>query len=88
METLPKAIWVPAAGEMNIYRGTPEEMVLEMAGQEDVSVRQALKALCYALASEQRVVMDLPWEESDARCSELFVMGLLVLGLGHPAPQA
>lgn len=83
---MPQALWVPTDREMKVYRGTPAEMVLEMSGAGNV--RDALKALCDDLAEHRKIRMHLPWDESDERCSELFVMGLLALGLGQRVPSA
>jgi hypothetical protein len=89
-DPLPPAIWVPQ-GSYRIYRGTPPEIVREMAiGETEASltVREALQQLTQGLATARKVVIQLPWAQSDEVLSALFLHALLDLGIGRPVPSA
>jgi hypothetical protein len=87
---LPAAIWFPSAGDVPaIYRGSPVEMVREMAEEMDEPVLEdAVEKLLAGLAENRHVNIRLPSGlAEEARCG-LFVKALLVSGLGREMPQA
>lgn len=87
-EPLPFAIWVPN-GSFRVYRGTPVEIVREMVeGTTPMTVREALQQLTKGLADTRKVVIQLPWRESDEVLSSLFLHALLELGISRPVPTA
>lgn len=87
-ESLPSAIWIPS-GSYQIYRGSPADMVRQMAAlPKKADVRPALRELTQAFAQSRRVVIALPWEQSDDLLAFLFVQRLLELGIGRRVPQA
>jgi hypothetical protein len=91
-DPLPPAIWVPS-GSYRIYRGSPVQMVREMAvgdppAQTDLSVRESLQRLTNELAEARRVVIQLPWNQPDEVLSALFLHAIMQLGIGRTVPSA
>jgi len=87
-DPLPRAIWIPS-GSYRIYRGSPAEMILEMAeAPSPLTVRQALQKLTDGFAKSRKLVIQLPWKESDDTLSTLFLHALMDLGIGRAAPSA
>lgn len=88
---LPGSLWIPRGG-FRIFRGTPSEIVVEMAHDDDepqsLSVRESLEQLTNGLRSAKRLIIQLPWEESDEVCSALFLQALMHLGITKPTPTA
>ena len=90
-ESLPNAIWIPAAAEPVVYRGDPLEMVRAMADEMgDLSPRDAIDMLLDALASNHSIRIDLQEASDlpDEGYAHLFVFALLDTGIAHPLPQA
>lgn len=88
-ETLPRSVWIPS-GSFRIYRGSPVQMVQEMAGDESptCSVKETLRKLTEGLAKNRRLIIQLPWSEPEETLSALFVYALLQERIMKPAPTA
>lgn len=91
IDSLPPALWIPRGG-LRVFRGSPNEIVQEMAHTDDeprsLSVRESLRQLTYGLQTGHRVRIHLPWEEPDEICSALFLHALLHLAIAKPVPSA
>lgn len=89
--SLPSSLWIPRGG-LRVFRGSPLEIVQEMAHHEEeplhLSVRESLEQLTQGLSSARRVHIELPWQESDEVCSALFLHALLQLGITKAVPLA
>lgn len=85
---LPAAIWIPTGRSVPaIYRGTPIEMVREMAAEMEVSqVEVAVKRILAGLSENRRVTIRLPSGLPEEALSGLFVHALLATGVGRPMP--
>lgn len=86
---LPASIWVPGE-EPSIYRGNPMEIVSAMAAElgADISVRDAVKQICMALAQNRNVGIRLPLDLPDEQLAGLFVYALLDTRLAKPMAMA
>lgn len=90
---LPTAIWIPVPFEDNeeppVYRGTPLEMVREMATEmEEDDLEVAVDKILQSLAEHRGVSIRLPRGLPDDSLSGLFVLALLETGIGRPLPLA
>lgn len=87
---LPEAIWIPADGKLPaIYRGTPVEMVREMAEEmEEPVLEAAVGKILTGLSQNRRVNIRLPGGLHEEALSGLFVHALLATGVGRPLPRA
>jgi hypothetical protein len=83
----PRAIWLPTENYY-VYRGNPAEIILEMAGDSSLTVRQALQRLTTRFSKSRGIVFQLPWGESDNTLSDLFLLTLLELGISQAVPSA
>lgn len=95
LNRLPAAIWIPAGGsepsraELSFYRGSPLEMVREMASEmEEVSLEAAVGKILMGLAKNRRIAIRIPQGLPDERLSTLFVFALLETGVGREMPKA
>lgn len=90
MEALPTAIWIPVNGmDPVFYRGSPLEMVQEMASDmKEVDLHVAVKKILAGLAEHRRVTIQFPEGLPDEALSRLFVYALLATGIGRPMPLA
>ena len=87
---LPASIWVPGE-EPSIYRGTPMEIGSAAMAAElgaDISVRDAVKQICMALAQNRNVGIRLPLDLPDEQLAGLFVYALLDTRLAKPMAMA
>jgi hypothetical protein len=90
IDALPASIWMPGNTEPSIYRGTPTEIVTAMAAEigEGVSIRDAVRQLCSALAEHRHVGIRLPLDLPDEQLAGLFVYALLDTRLARPMASA
>jgi hypothetical protein len=90
LANLPGAIWVPGGPDPTIYRGTPVEMVQQMADEmgPTISTHQAIQTLVGALAEHRRIHIGLPSNVSPEVEAGVFIYALLDLGISKPVPSA
>jgi hypothetical protein len=86
-QVLPPSVW-SQSNDFNIYRGTPSEMVLEMMGGEQCSVREALEKLVNHVSQTRNIQIQLPWQAPDEILANLFIYTLLQAGIVRPTPLA
>lgn len=87
-DPLPPAIWVPSSS-LRVYRGTPVDIIREMTVElGDKPMREKLRALVEELAKARKIMVQLPWNQSDEVVSSLFIHALMALKIGRPVPQA
>lgn len=87
---LPVAIWIPTGRSVPaIYRGTPIEMVREMAEEmEETRLDVAVSRILTGLSENRRVTIRLPSGLPEEALSGLFVHALLETGVGRALPDA
>lgn len=90
LNKLPQAIWCPGGPEPSIYRGSPLEMVRQMAGEmgPDIGTHDAVHTLCQALAQYRKVFIGLPGNVPEEVLAGLFVFALLDLRISRPMAAA
>lgn len=88
---LPSAMWVPSTRSQRVYRGSPEEMVRDMAraasNAPEPPTEEAVRRLQDALRSARGIAVVLPEGLSDEEQAEAFLHALLDLGIGEAVPQ-
>jgi hypothetical protein len=91
-EAIPEAIWSHGQPVPYVYRGTPTEMVQQMAREmgPGVTVTQAVDTLLKALGRDGRLKLKLKikGDPPDDIRAGIFVYVLLKNGIAHPLPQA
>lgn len=90
LSKLPSAIWCPGGPLPAIYRGSPLEMVRQMAEEMGTGIKtfDAVRTLCNALAEHRKVYIGLPGNVSEDILAGLFVFALLDLRISRPMPSA
>lgn len=86
-QNLPLSVW-SLTGDFSIYRGNPSQMILEMMGGEQCSVREALEKLVNHIYQTRNIQIQLPWQASDEILANLFIYTLLQAGIIRPTPLA
>jgi len=91
----PSAIWIPDKGEVSIYRGTPVEMVQQMAeemtdteGTPDIF--EAVDMLLESLADHRDIYVnvDLDGVSDESVMASTLIQVLLGIGIAKPMPKA
>lgn len=87
---IPNAVWAPGRPVPYIYRGTPEEMVAQMAEEmgPGVTVTQAMDHLLDALARDGRLKLRILGDPPENIRAGIFMYSLLQHGICHPMPKA
>lgn len=87
---IPSAIWSPGRPLPYVYRGTPVEMVAQMAEEmgSGVTVSQAMDTLLEALARNGRLRLRIVGDPPEPIRAGIFVYSLLQHGICHPMPRA
>lgn len=87
--SLPQAIWLPGYWEIEVYRGSPLEMVESMAEVMGADTpRDAMRCILRDFAEDFGILITLPTDTPDERLSALFVYALLDTNLAKPVPSA
>ncbi len=89
-EQIPEAIWSPGKPVPYVYRGTPIEMVEQMAHEmgPDVSVSEAMDTLLHALATTGRMKLRIVGDPPENIRAGIFVFSLLQQGIFAPMASA
>jgi len=84
LKTLPKAIWMQ--GSRSVYRGTPVEMVRQMAAEmgPGLTVRSTVDTLLTALYLKRGLLIALPEDAPEEIVAALFVHALLDARVSKP----
>lgn len=87
---IPSAIWSPGVPIPYVYRGTPVEMVEQMATEmgPGVTVSQAMDKLLAALARNGRLRLRIVGNPPENIRAGIFVYSLLQHGVLHPMAKA
>ncbi len=87
---IPSAIWSPGRPLPYVYRGTPVEMVKQMASEmgDGVTANQAMDALLEGLARSGRLRLRIVGDPPENIRAGIFVYSLLQHGICHPMPAA
>ena len=87
---IPNAVWAPGHPIPYVYRGTPVEMVGQMAEEMGggVTVGQAMDALIESLARNGRLRLRIVGDPPENVRAGIFVYSLLQHGICHPMPKA
>lgn len=90
LKKLPDAIWVPGGEAPSVYRGSPLEMVQQMAAEmhPEMTASEAVEVLQDALAKHRRIFIGLPRAVPEEIRAGMFIYALLDLGLSRPMPEA
>lgn len=86
LKTLPEAIVMTANASMSVYRGTPIEMVQQMASEmkAGLSIHQAVQALLTSIGFKQGILIAIPEDCPEDLLCALFVHALLDTGISEP----
>lgn len=86
---LPRTIWMAGQSDISVYRGSPLEMVHQMAAEMgSASVHETVGVLLTSLYRNRGVLIAIPEDAPDEVLSALFVFALLNTGVGHPMAQS
>jgi len=86
-QSLPASVW-SQTNDFNIYRGNPSQMILEMVGNQQSTVRDALQQLVNHIYQTRNIQIQLPWQATDEILANLFIYTLLQAGIIRPTPLA
>lgn len=87
IKSLPEAIAMSSdEAVVNVYRGTPVEMVRQMAREMDppLSVSKAVEALLTAIGFKRGILIAIPEDCPEDLLCALFVQALLDTGVSQP----
>lgn len=91
----PPAIYIFDSGDVSVYRGTPLEMVRQMAqemedGEGVPDVFEAVDTILECLADYRDIYVDVDLDgvSDESVMAEVLVQVLLRIGVARPMPQA
>ena len=89
LRRLPRTIWAQGRPLPYVYRGTPSDMVRQMAEEmgEDMESDEAIEVLVDALAENRGVLLQLPKVEGPLLAA-VFISALLATGVAKTVPAA
>lgn len=90
LEDLPLAVWTYSKEGPLIYRGSPLEMVQQMAAEigPEVTPGEAMETILNALAEHQHIRIRIVGDPPEDIRAGIFLFALITHGVCHPMAKA